>query len=145
MALNFTPQKKTIKFTGGDITVRGLAFTDIAQLVETNRDAATELYERFTGIRAQDAITATEAGSIAQEVVTKMPAIAANVVALAADVPTQFETVALLPIDVLVAALEATALLTFAMEGGAKNFVETLVRVARETNRLTDSMKSSRD
>lgn len=145
MALKFIPQTKKIEFTGGEITVRGLSYPDLAQLVEAHRGTATELYERFTGIRKQDAITADDAGSIAQEVVTKMPMIAAHVVALAADVPDEFETVIRLPIDVLTSALEATALLTFAMEGGAKNLLETVTRIAAGANRLTDDIKSPRD
>lgn len=141
MALKFTPQRKTIHFTGGEIDVRGLSYPDLAQLVETHRDSATELYERFTGIR-KDAITAEEAGSIALEVVTKMPAVAAHIVALAADVPEDFEIVLRLPLDVLASALETTALLSFAMEGGLKNFLETVTRIATGANRLVDDIKS---
>jgi len=145
VALKFTPQTKTIHFTGGSISIRGLSYPDIAQLVAAHRDTATELYERFTGIRKQDAITAEDAGSIALDVVTKMPAIAAHVVALAADVPDEFENVLRLPIDVLTAALETTALLTFSMEGGAKNFLETVTRIATGANRITDDIKSPRE
>lgn len=142
MALNFKPQSHTIKFTGGDITVRGLTFPDISILVNAHRDKATELYERMAGIRQQDMITANDAGTIAMELVTTVPALVAHIIAMAADVPERFEDVLHLPPDVQAEALERITHLTFAMEGGAKNFIETVTRIATGANRLVDDLKA---
>ncbi|PZR90340.1 MAG: hypothetical protein DI537_19180 [Stutzerimonas stutzeri] len=145
MALKFIAQTSTIRFVGGEISVRGLSVPDLSILVQTHRDTAKELYERFTGIRKEDAITIEHAGTIASELITTAPAIVAHVIALAADVPDQFEEVVHLPIDVQAKALEDIARLTFAMEGGATGFLETLTRLAASTTRLVDEGKKPRN
>ncbi len=142
MALNFTPQTKKIEFSGGDMTVRGLNFPDLTVLVQTHREAAQELYDRFTGLRKDDAITTDDIGSIAMDLVSTVPAVVAHVIAIAADEPESFDLVTRLPFDVQATALEEIASLTFAMEGGAKGFLETILRISKRTNVLVDEVKN---
>lgn len=145
MALKYTPKTERIEFADGDfIEVRGLSVPDIQQLVEVNMETARDLFDQFSG-RAENSFTLDDATSLARHLVTTAPAIMAHVIALGADSTDQFDVIKTLPLDVQMAALEKIAKLTFAMQGGAKNFVETVLRISEGVNGLKGELTSPRN
>lgn len=144
MALKFSIKKERIEFSDGDyVEVRGLALPDISALVDAHTATAVELFDKFTG-RDADSFTDNDAGTLARELLIKFPAISTHVIALAADAVDQYDNIALLPPDVQVAALEKIAALTFQMQGGLGNFVETVLRLVKGANGLSTKLKSPR-
>ncbi|QXV73592.1 hypothetical protein [Rhizobium phage RHph_X2_30] len=138
MPLTYTLKYDTIKFTGGELSVRGLTVPDITQLVSVHQVAALAIYDRFKDPKS---LTDQSVESIAQDILGKFPSVVAHLISLAADEPERFDDYAKLPIDVQVIALEKIAILTFAMEGGLKNFVETVTRIAASAGGLTDQLR----
>lgn len=123
---------ETISFSGGSFAVRGLSLPDIVMLVDMHREQLNDLFERFKGEPKE----VGEMEEVAMDLVTKAPVLVGHAISLAAGEPEQFETVMKLPLDVQVSALEKVALLTFALEGGAKNFVKTVLRIVQGANGL---------
>ena len=142
MALKFTLKTERVEFADGDyVEVRGLALPDISALVDAHTATAVEIFDRFTG-RAADPFTNDDAGTLAKELLLKFPAISTHVIALAADAVDKFDEIKLLPPDVQVACLEKIGNLTFQMQGGLGNFVETVLRLVRAGNGLSAKLKS---
>lgn len=146
MALNFILRKRKIEFDDGEnsIEVRGLSVSDVSILIETHRDTAERLFDKFTG-RHPDSISMDEAADVALGMVTSFPTVMAHVIALAADANDRIGDVVQLPVDVQVAALEAVAALTISMTGGLKNFVEMVLRMAQGANHLVTELKTPRN
>lgn len=144
MALKFARKTETISFADGDgeLTLHGLALPEITVLVDAHKETVSQLFDKFTG-RDPNSFTMEDAGSVAMAMVLQFPPIVAHVIALAADATEQFDEVGQLPLDVQVAALEKTALLTFSMAGGPKHFLEMIVRIAKGVSGFVESAKNS--
>lgn len=141
--MKYTLKTETIKFEGGEITVRGLTVPDITQLVQVHQDSAVAIYEKFTGKDAS-ALSEQTVESVALELLGKFPAAIAHLLFLCdaeREPGTAVDPYATLPVDVQVASLEAIATLTFAMQGGLKNFVETVVRIAANAGGLSKELR----
>ncbi len=142
--MKYTLKTETIEF-GEDskITVRGLTVPDITQLVQVHQDSAVAIYEKFSGKNAA-ALSEQTVESVALELLGKFPSAIAHLLYLCdaeREPETLVEVYATLPIDVQVAALEHIATLTFAMQGGLKNFVETVVRITASASGLSKELK----
>lgn len=143
MGMKYTLKTERIEFGEDDwIEVRGLGLPDIMQLFDANGDSVQAVYDKFVGLdpnsiseeAAADPLAL--AGSLAQ----MFPALIAHVIALAADVTDSLYHVSKLPIDVQAAALEKIFKLTFAMSGGPKKFLETVVRMAGSVSGLNKEL-----
>lgn len=142
MALKFTLKTERVEFAGGDyVEVRGLALPDISALVDAHADTAVEIFNKFTG-RDADAFTEGDAATLARELLLKFPAVSSHAIALAADAVDQYDAICLLPPDVQISALEKIGKLTFQMQGGLGNFVETVLRLMQGANGLSAKVKS---
>ncbi len=146
MALNYTLNTDTVLWPGpngvtNSMEVRGLTVPDITQLVDVHQGAALSVYNRFTGKDPSIGLTEQTVETIALDLLGKFPSVVAHVLALSGDEPERIEDYARLPIDVQVAALEKVAILTFAMQGGLKNFVETVARIAASAGGLTETLR----
>lgn len=82
---NFTIPTATIETAGGSITVRGLAFDDLHQLIQRGHG------EALTPLLSGDLNIA--------DLIADAPALVADVIALAADEPDAAATIARLPIS----------------------------------------------
>lgn len=141
--MKYTLKTETINFEGGEITVRGLTVPDITQLVQVHQDSAVSIYERFSGKDAAS-LSETTVESLALEMLGKFPAAIAHLLWLCdaeREEGTPVDDYAVLPVDVQVAALEQIAGITFAMQGGLKNFVETVVRISANAGGLSKELK----
>jgi hypothetical protein len=142
MALNFTLQTETVSFPGGDITVRGLSFPDLAQIIDVNRDALVPLFDKYSG-RKPEKLIGEDVGSIVIDVIAAAPTAVTHIIALAADASDQFNQIAQIPIGAQIEILSKVGELTFKTSGGLGNLakvVEKLVRsAATETNNLRAS------
>jgi len=128
MPLIYTLNYETIKFTGGELSVRGLALPEINQLVAVHTEAAMSLFGEIQAKAAKD--QQLDIGEMIFDVLNRFQAAVAHAIALAADAPDQVAVAAQLPMDVQLAAIEKIAVLSFAMDGGAKKFWETVQNLA---------------
>ncbi|WP_150523850.1 phage pre-tape measure protein [Roseibium sediminis] len=142
MPLQYTPITERITF-GGDnfIELRGLNEQDLTSLFRAHQETVTDLFDRFVG-RSPDTITEDDVDGLALKLAVAFPAIVNHVIAASADVPNQVDEVGKLPLDVKVASLEKIATLTFAMSGGAKNFVEMVTRMGEGMTHLVEQVSS---
>ncbi len=141
--MKYTLKTETINFEGGEIIVRGLTVPDITQLVQVHQDSAVAIYEKFTGKNANQ-LTEQTVESVALELLGKFPSAIAHLLYLCdaeREPESTVDVYAGLPVDVQVAALEAIATLTFAMQGGLKNFVETVARIAANAGGLSKELR----
>lgn len=122
--------------------VRAIGFPEVAQLIDANRALIEPLFDRSTGRDKKNPLV--DFDGLARDLLVSAPAVVTHVIALAADVdtPEELKTVRQLPLDVQTVALEEIARLTFASVGGAKNFLETAIRMMGEVSGLATEAKS---
>lgn len=113
---------ETIQVPGGEITVRGLGLDSVIFLLRTHGGPLQEVYAKA---RAGEIDPHALAGSLFEESAT----LAGCIIACAAGEPEEFEKAVALPAPTQVELLEAVGRLTFALEGGAKKFLETIERM----------------
>lgn len=99
MSFNYTAPTETIETSGGNITVRGFSLDDLHTLIQRGHG------ESITPLIRGDLNFA--------DLVTDAPALAADVIALAADAPDAAAEIARLPIGVQTRVLTAVYRLTF--------------------------------
>lgn len=141
--MKYTLKTEPVTFDGGEIVVRGLTVPDITQIVQVHQESATAIYEKFSGKDAA-ALSEQTVESVALELLGKFPAAIAHLLYLCdaeREPEALIEVYATLPVDVQAAALEKIATLTFAMQGGLKNFVETVVRITASASGLSKELK----
>jgi hypothetical protein len=109
---------------GGSFTVRGLSFTDLRTLFAKYSVDMNDLFELVTAGKGTE-INAEDAGVAAATLLNKAPAMAADVICLAAGEPEAYETVLMLPFPVQTEALTIIGKATFGTEGGVKKFLQT--------------------
>lgn len=127
--LNYT--LKTDKVMDGDeviVTVRGLSPTDIVQLIQINRPAIEELFNRFSG-REPETIDDADVAEAGLSMIEAAPGLVAHIIALAADALDQFDQVLVLPVGVQVEALEKIGKLTFSAGGGPKKVMALAMKL----------------
>lgn len=139
MPVNYTLSYEPIKFTGGDIAVRGLGIPEISQIVSVNTEAAVTLFAEI-----QQAVSEgkeLDLANLLYSILTRFQAAVAHTIALAADEPEKVPLIAQLPVDVQVAALEVIARRSFAMDGGAKKFWQTVVSLVGANDGLQKQVR----
>lgn len=141
--MKHTLKTETLEFEGGEIKLRGLTVPDITQLVSVHQDSAVAIYAKFSGKNAEQ-LSEQTVESVALDLIGKFPSVIAHTLYLCDAERGQDASIddyAALPIDVQVSALEKVATRTFAMEGGLKNFVETVIRIAASAGGLTKELR----
>lgn len=128
----------TLKVGNTDLTVRGLAFGDVALLIQNNRDELDRLIGMFTSEEKLDA----DAGDMVFQFVSQMPALAAKVIAYAADEPGLAGKAARLPLPTQLDAVMAIGRLTFEESGGVKKFAEQVVQLLGAMTEATSLLGS---
>jgi len=111
---------------GGSFTVRGLSYIDMRLLFNKHAAEMAAFFDLLSKGREQGQVAIEDAAVMAASMLNTAPALAADVIATAADEPDAFETVLLLPFPVQTEALSKIGRLTFGTEGAAKKFLQTV-------------------
>lgn len=122
---DFQPERETVEFKGGSLSVRGLSLDDVTTLLRhhlDDLDAILEMYARDVDPNFASAATAQYAIKLVREA----PGLVANIIALANDQPDYADNARRLPLPVQIELLKAIGRLTFEEVGGAKKFFESL-------------------
>lgn len=109
---------------GGSFAVRGLSFTDLQQLFMKYADDMNQFFDLIAAGK-DSPINVEDAGMAAATLLNRAPALAADIICLAADEPDAFETVLAMPFPVQTEALTTIGKATFGTEGGVKKFLQT--------------------
>ena len=128
-----------VKFPGGDIAVRGLSLDDLSFIVQRHGAKLNVLFKSFT---EGGELTVEGVANFALPLLNAAPEIAAELIACASGDPEDAHIAADLPFPVQLEALEKLAELTFNVSGGPKKLVETVLRMAKGTTGLLDSLKA---
>jgi hypothetical protein len=113
---------ETIKVPGGELAVRGLGLDSVVFLMRTHGASLQDVYARA---RAGELDPEAIAASLFEE----SAVLAACIIACGCGEPEEFEKAMDLPAPTQIELLEAIGRMTFALEGGAKKFLETLERM----------------
>lgn len=116
--------KANVPVPGGEKAVRGLNLMDIVGLVERHREPLSVAFTNLSG-NSDEALKSFSA--MGGAFLGAMPAVAADVIAVATDEPTKVEVAKKIPVSIQLALLEKIAELTFAAEGGAGKVLEIVV------------------
>lgn len=109
----------TVEVPGcGSFAVRGLSVTEIEGLMNEHGAEMRAAFDALT-TRKDNA----EIASTVSTLVTKMPRLAAHVIAVAADDPEGVEFASRLPILAQLKAIDVIGGLTFGVEGGLKKYI----------------------
>lgn len=139
MPYSYTLTTERIEFTGGFIAVRGLTIPEITQLVSVNSEAAIMLFDEIKHAAAEK--KEFDLAFFLFSVLNRFSVAVAHTIALAADCPDDIAGISKLPPDVQAAALEAIARISFAMDGGAKKFWQTVLSLLGEKGGLVEKLK----
>lgn len=128
----------TVTLPNGSLTVRGLSLDDVLRIARSHGEAFIVLFDRLMGSEDLD-LDLDNTAAIAELLAESAPAIAADLIAYAADEPEAAHIVRKFPFPAQVEALEKVGAITFAMEGGPKKLVGTVIRVLKGVREnLTD-------
>jgi hypothetical protein len=130
----------TIKTSGGDLTVRGLAFEDIWTLAVDHGPHATLLFNKVIN---QERFDMAETRVIFQDLIPQMPSIVAATIALAVDeyTPEGMDVAKKLSPRVQLDAIEAILKLTIESEAELKKLVESVIRMLSGATGLITQMR----
>jgi hypothetical protein len=130
----------TVKFTGGEVVVRGLSLTDIIALARQYGPTMAAGFEQAQAAAA--AGNGFDLGAIGKDLLATAPELVAAVIAYGAGEPDEMEMAKKLPAPVQLECLEAIGAHTVATEGGLKKVVETVIRVAQATTGALTSLQA---
>jgi hypothetical protein len=135
----YKPETRVIPLNGDNsFAVRGLSLVDVSVLIRQHfpdLDAIADLF--FNGL---DNLTPAQAQSLALAVVSQMPGLAANMIAMAADEGDASDAEKL-PMPTQIKALLEIGDLTFNEVGGVKKGVEMIAALLLKTNAKTKLSK----
>ena len=132
-----------VKFpNGASFSVRGLSLEDVAAVVRIHGEAVQGFFLKYSGQRERLQQTGVAEAGLA--LLQGAPALAAYLIATAADEPELTAKVQKFPMGVQMDALEKIAKLTFDAAGGPKKFFEAVVRLLQGTTGLMTEFNQSR-
>lgn len=127
---------------GKTFSVRGLSLLDVSSLIRDNGAEIQAFFLRYVG-DAKGTPSPTAVAEVGLSLLNSAPALAAQIIAYAADDPDQAPKVQKFSLGVQMDALEKTAKLTFEAGGGAKKFGEAVVRLLQGTTNLMGEFNQS--
>lgn len=116
--------REEVSYMGTSFFVRGLSLTHVSALIAGRRADVQTALNRWADLQG-------DAGAFATALLTELPALAASVIALAADEPDQADAVQDLPAPVQVEALARVARLTFENPTKAGEFLATVLKAVQ--------------
>lgn len=129
-----------IETPGGEFAVRGLSLDDLAWLVRRHGDTMSKVFNDFVASDAE--LTSDSVAGFLLPLVESMPGLVSEVIACGAGDAEEATLVRRLPFLVQIDALEKVIDLSFDAAGGPKKLAETVVRLARGTTGLLESLKA---
>lgn len=129
--------REEVSCMGASFFVRGLSLTHLSALIAGRRTDVQTALNRWADVQG-------DAGAFASTLITELPALAATVIALAADEPDQADAVMDLPAPVQVEALAKVARLTFENPAKAGEFLATVLRAVQAGKAVATSAASLR-
>jgi len=122
------------KDSANSVVVRGLSYNDFVELFTEFGKAVDILFEVIEGGEAKIQSFAENGGikEFGAGMIKKSPQLVAKLIALATDSPSQATQVARMPLPVQMRLLEAVYRLTVEEAGGLADFLQLVLKIARE-------------
>lgn len=130
---NITIPEATVIFGDGDITVRGVSFSDLMVLVDTYGPQAALVFQKVQG---GGSLQTSDVKLLIASLAKEFPAMVTAVIALAADAykPEEILIVGKLPFNIQIELVEAVFSLTFTGESDIKKLMESLTKMMVEVS-----------
>lgn len=125
----------TVPALGDTLVVRGLGLDSVIHLLRVQSGPLQEMFSRVT---AGD-VNAFDVAELSVAMLDFAPELAAHIIACAVGEPDQWAKVFALPAPTQLELLEAAGTLTFAVEGGPKKVMETVIRLMGGVTQALDS------
>lgn len=140
-SLGFVTAKVNVA-KGEYIVLRAIAFDDVIRIARSHGKAFDELFARVTRAETEEQeISLEDSNALAASLLGSAPAIAADIIAFAADDPEAGEFARRLPFPVQMECLQTIASLTFTTEEGPKKLLETVLSMARGATSLVQDLR----
>jgi hypothetical protein len=137
-------RKTEITTPDGTFAVRGLSYADISLIADRFKGTAEQAFKTLTstpGTGDGGDLTVGDVTPVATMLLKDAPALAAAIIAIAADEPDAEEIVIKLPFTVQTEALEAVGKHTFETEGSLKKAVETVIGLLQSGTKAIESLR----
>lgn len=130
MGLNhLTFKTETVQTSGGEFTVRGLTLPDVVEIFSSNTSQLSALFDEIK-IGKDGQVVLSNMGVFALHIAQAAPDVASDIISRAADEDDRSIARGFV-LPVTIDALEKIGRLTFATEGSAKKFMETIILMVR--------------
>ena len=129
-----------VQTPGGEFSVRGLSLDDLTYILQRH---AVEVSQIVSTIEAKKGEIGNDLLSeMAVGLIQSAPDVAAEVIAVAAGELDQVTKVRMLPFPVQLDAMEKIGNLTFEVYGGPKKVLEAVIRLAKGTTSILESLST---
>lgn len=122
---------ETLAIGDETIVLRGLSLPDVTTLIRNHGPALEGIFAKLQTQMGKDSETDFDLAGILNDLSTTAPLAIAEIIALSAGEPDAVPEATVLPFPVQLEAIEKISRITFATEGGVKNFAETVIRLAK--------------
>lgn len=130
----------SVQTPGGSFSVRGLSLEDLTYILQIHSVEVAHVVRTLES--KKDGVDRSLISEMAVGLIESSPAVAAEIIANAADAPDQVAKVRKLPFTTQLDALEKIGDLTFEAYGGPKKVLEVVIRLAKGTTNLLDSLST---
>lgn len=129
-----------VQTPGGEFSVRGLSLDDLTYILQRH---AVEVSRVISVIEAKRGEIGNDLISeLAVGLIQSAPAVVAEIIAVASGNPGEAAYARTLPFPVQLDAIEKIGNLTFEVSGGPKKVLEAVIRLAKGTTGLLDSLST---
>lgn len=131
---SYTPERVALQIQEENtLLLRGVSLSDLSVLI---REHMPDLDLIADTVMAAESWQDINIGDIAQMIVSQMPGLAANLIALSAEEPAQADVVQLLPFPTQIDAVLKIAELTFKDVGGIKKSMGVIAGLLKQTKTI---------
>lgn len=126
---DFVINREDVAFRGGTISVRGLALNDITSLMRNHIDEVSTLFRLYDKEETRETAMAQSA-QFAITIIQQTPELVARLIVMASDsAPEDIAKAERLSLSTQVELLRNIIELTFEEAGGAKKFIDGLIKM----------------
>lgn len=127
----YQPTRKTIKFSGGDVSVRAVSLQDVAIIIDAHQATVDRIATMIRSRADLDMENQQIVVDTIMEAIRESPLLVANLIALCADETEFMEAASKIPLPAQVEILQAISDITFKDEAAVKKFLAGVTKLIR--------------
>jgi len=124
---------------GTEIPVRGLALSDIGQIIQDHKDQLERAFNTLKQVEGEDDL---QTSNLLQDMLHEAPRLAGAIIVKATDSDNSIEDALRLPAGLQLAILEEAGRQTFVTEGGLGKTLEIVINMINSTTQTLVGLNS---